>query len=154
LHLGADLVVHDSVHAMMTAGADGAIERATVDFVAQVTPQLAAETRRWNRVIATKSLVWTALIAVALAATSSAVAYGTGWKAGAAQGFTDRSALAGAISGQGRRAEAALVRFVLDNDLPSVLTLCEASRYSQNGREACMAPLWLEPAPPPGPPSS
>ncbi|BAK85271.1 hypothetical protein K6L44_01370 [Gluconacetobacter entanii] len=129
------------------------LEGQKAGIVQELAPQLlkltASQVKVQERTVKLKTLLMAGGIAGVLAITAACVGYGTGWKNGRTNGLYDKGALFAALQEHGPGAETALIELVRNNDIPAVLSACRAHAFDQGGRQACAAPLWLEPPRPP-----
>lgn len=163
LTLGAQLSIHDAAIAHFDQ-VTGRLDQAVIEAVEQgetalnvrrqaiveaLAPAIADITkqsvRSWNRAVTARTLAAAAGCAMVGLIACGALCYGAGWKAGEASGINDRGALAGAVAQAGSDAEAVLVQLVRNNNLPGVIADCHKNSYMQDGRRACVIPIWLDP---------
>jgi len=172
ISMGAQLSIHEAavghfsgVTARLDQAVVEAVERGEAGLnerreaiVASLAPHLATAVQRsvqsWNRVVSARAALATAGLAFVCMTAIGSISFGAGWKAGEASGLSDQGTLAGAIAQAGPEAAVALAQLVRDNNLPGVIADCRKNLYVQDGRRACVIPVWLDPGKAPGKPSS
>lgn len=172
LSIGAQLSIHDAAmqhYSEMAARLDQAVVEAVQHgeivlnerretIIANLAPHLAEAVRHsvrsWNRVVSARTVLTAAGLAIACTITVGSLCFGAGWKAGEASGVSDKGTLAAAIAQAGPDAAIVLAQLVRNNNLPGVIADCRKNLYVQDGRRACVIPVWLDPSRAPAKPNT
>lgn len=135
------------------AAADRELAAREAAVLERLVPQLVAATDQ-----AVKARLWTVKLRIVAVSAAGAVTlllvalgggYTMGLKSGQAAGLRTQNAIIAAAEQDGPAAAALWHQIIANNDPRTAMAQCRKAITQQDGRRACLLPVWLDPPRPP-----